>query len=377
MTGQALGTMLRHPPRYGIGAAAVPFSAKLPAYLRITDIDDSGRYTPSPAVSVDNQHSDAYVLTEGELVVARTGASVGKSYRYRKSDGRLVFAGFLIAVTPDPAKLDPDFLGHYMRSKPYWDWVQTESTRSGQPGINAQQLAALSLELPTINVQRHVAARLSEADDLATSLERLIAKKQAIKQGMMQELLTSRSRLPGFQAPWKLFTLGQVLKVRHGRNQRTVETANGRYPILATGGEIGRTDTPLYTKPSVLIGRKGTIDRPQFQTTPFWTVDTLFYTEISVTNDPLFLYYVFLTIDWRSMNEASGVPSLNASRIEGVEVRLPARDEQAAISAVLGDADAEIEVLTRRLITIRNIKQGMMQELLTGRTRLVSEEVAA
>ncbi|WP_325053073.1 restriction endonuclease subunit S [Acidipropionibacterium acidipropionici] len=127
----------------------------------------------------------------------------------------------------------------------------------------------------------------------------------------------------------------------------------------------------MYSGPSVLIGRKGTIDRPRYQETPFWTVDTLFYTEIEARCDGRFLYYLCTTIDWMALNEATGVPSLTGSRIESVEVRIPTGDEQRAIAQVLRVADAEIEALEKRLEATRQIKEGMMQELLTGRTRLV------
>lgn len=169
---------------------------------------------------------------------------------------------------------------------------------------------------------------------------------------------------------WPTVPLGSVLKVKNGRNQREVEVPFGRYPILATGGEIGRTNTPLYSKPSVLIGRKGTINRPQFQESPFWTVDTLFYTEVSARADARYLYYLCTTIDWMSLNEATGIPSLTGRRIESVEVLLPSLDEQQHISAVLKDADELIASLERLIAKKRNIKQGLMQELLTGRTRL-------
>lgn len=176
---------------------------------------------------------------------------------------------------------------------------------------------------------------------------------------------------------WSDARLGDVLTVRHGKSQRFVESPTGSFPILATGGQIGWARSPLYNGPSVLIGRKGTIDRPQYQATPFWTVDTLFYTEISASVDPRYLYYFFLTVDWRSMNEASGVPSLSASRIENVEIQLPGIEEQRRIRRALDDAGAEIDLLVRRLEKVRGVKQGMMQELLTGRTRLPVAEASA
>jgi type I restriction enzyme S subunit len=143
------------------------------------------------------------------------------------------------------------------------------------------------------------------------------------------------------------------------------------YPILASGGEIGRAKVPLYDKPSVLIGRKGTIDRPQYMDTPFWAVDTLFFSIVHQTQNAKFIFHRFCLIDWRHYNEASGVPSLNAGTIEAIEIASPKPDEQIAIASVLSDIDAEVTALEEKLAKARRIKQGMMQELLTGRIRLI------
>lgn len=372
----ALGSLLRRPPRYGINAAAVPLAPGIPTYLRITDISEAGRFAPDPKVGVDHPQSNDYRMSSGELVFARTGASVGKSYLYDPRDGELVYAGFLINIAPDPELLDPRYLSLFAHSKTYWDWIARTSVRSGQPGVNGQEYAQLPVPVPDLDVQHAIADVFAGVDDLAAGLAQMIAKKQAIKEGMMQELITGRTRLPGFTRKWRDASLGDVLKVRHGKSQRAVESPRGPYPILATGGQIGWATSPLYDKPSVLIGRKGTIDRPQYMDTPFWTVDTLFYTEIDASADPRFLYYLFLTVDWRSMNEASGVPSLSASRVESVEVRLPELDEQRAIRAALHDIETEVSVLGQRLEKAADIRVGMMQQLLSGRVRLPAEAVA-
>ena len=208
-------------------------------------------------------------------------------------------------------------------------------------------------------------------DALIAALDKLIAKKRAVKTATMQQLLTGKRRLPGFCGQWKLKRIGDLLKVRHGKSQHSIADENGDYPILATSGEIGRTNSCLYKKPSVLIGRKGTINKPQYIERPFWTIDTLFYTEIEENNYPRFIFYKFCAINWLNYNEASGVPSLNASTIEAIEFICPDRDEQLAIANILTDMDAEITTLESRRNKTQAIKQGMMQELLTGRTRLI------
>lgn len=224
---------------------------------------------------------------------------------------------------------------------------------------------------PTKAEQEAIAEALSDADALIEGLEQLIAKKRAIKQGAMQELLTGKTRLPGFSGEWATKPIGDVLSIMHGKSQRDVVTEDGPYAILATGGQIGTARSYLHDQPSVLIGRKGTIDRPQFTEKPFWTVDTLFYSIMKGKNIAKYFYYTFLLVDWYSHNEASGVPSLNARTIEKIEVVVPEPQEQSAIVQVLSDMDAEIAALETKLVKARAIKQGMMQELLTGRVRLV------
>lgn len=170
---------------------------------------------------------------------------------------------------------------------------------------------------------------------------------------------------------WEVCSIGDKLKIRHGKSQKSIEVEGGLYPILATGGQIGTTNTALYRKPSILIGRKGTIDRPQFIDTPFWTVDTLFYSELCDEVDGKFLYNKFCMVDWRSYNEASGVPSLNASTIENVLISIPTRKpEQTAIATALSDVDALISGLESLIAKKQAIKTATMQQLLTGKTRL-------
>ncbi|MGH3955937.1 MAG: restriction endonuclease subunit S [Mycobacterium sp.] len=312
-----------------------------------------------------------YILRPGDIVFGRKGAVDRCGLVRENEDGYFLGSdGIRLRLG---SGIDPEFLTYQFQSSRVRNWLISNSSGTTMASLNQEILGRVHVNLPTLLEQRRAAKGLNAADDLIAALERLIVKKQAIKQGMMQQLLTGRIRLPGFVRDWTDRRLGDVLTIRHGRNQRSVESSSGTVPILATGGQIGWADRPLYSKPSVLIGRKGTIDRPQYQDRPFWTVDTLFYTEIAADADPRFLYYLFQTVDWRSMNEASGVPSLSSTRIEGVEVRLPDLTEQVTIRGALDDTTAEITALDARLAKVRAIKTGMMQQLLTGRAQLPTE----
>jgi type I restriction enzyme S subunit len=190
-----LGACLQSSPDYGINAAAVPYSDRLPVYIRITDISEGGRFQPSQRVSVNSVDSAKYYVSGGDLLFARTGASVGKSYLYNPRDGALVFAGFLIRVTPNPARLLPTFLAAYVTTGRYWNWVRLMSMRSGQPGINGLEYSQLPIPLPPPDEQTAIAEVLSDMHAEISALEARRDKTRAIKHAMMQELLTGRTRL--------------------------------------------------------------------------------------------------------------------------------------------------------------------------------------
>jgi type I restriction enzyme S subunit len=187
-----MGTLLMSSPDYGVNAAAVPFSDQLPKYLRITDISADGRYLPEKQVSVNLEATDWNYLDEGDIVLARTGASVGKSYQYRKEDGRLVFAGFLIRVKPHPKKLVSSFLANFLVTGKFWKWVAVNSARSGQPGINSTEYSSLTIPLPpTLREQHRLATCLSSLDTLITAETQKLETLKTHKKGLMQQLFPS------------------------------------------------------------------------------------------------------------------------------------------------------------------------------------------
>ena len=189
----SVGQHLLRTPSYGINAPAISFDSRFPRYLRITDITEDSRFSEATKASVEHHAAGSYLLETGDIVFARTGASVGKSYLYNPRDGRLVFAGFLIRLSPDPERLVPAFLSFYAQSRPYWNWVKVNSMRSGQPGINGREYASLPIPLPPTKAeQAAIAAILSDMDAEIAALETKLIKARQIKQGMMQELLTGR-----------------------------------------------------------------------------------------------------------------------------------------------------------------------------------------
>ena len=177
-------------------------------------------------------------------------------------------------------------------------------------------------------------------------------------------MLVPKLRFKEFNDEWKKVKINKILKIKHGKNQKEIECINGKYPILGTGGIIGTTNTPAYLKESVLIGRKGTIDKPMYINIPFWTVDTLFYSDVSSKYNVKFIYYLFNTINWKKYDESTGVPSLSANTIENIDVNISLeKEEQLKISQFLSLVDKKIELQQRKIEVLKMYKKGLSDNI--------------
>ncbi len=177
----------------------------------------------------------------------------------------------------------------------------------------------------------------------------------------------------GNQFPkWRQANLGDILSVRYGKEHKHLR--DGDIPVLGTGGIIRYANSALYNQPSVLIGRKGTIDNPQFIEQPFWAVDTVFYSEISTSNVPYFVYLIVLRINWKRYNEATGLPSLNVNSINGIRVSIPSKPEQQKIADFLSSIDNRIEQLEKKKALFEQYKKGLMQKLFSQEIRFRDDQ---
>jgi type I restriction enzyme S subunit len=254
--------------------------------------------------------------------------------------------------------------------------------------VNIEQIRGFVVPMPGFEEQRAIASALSDVDTLLTSLNKLIAKKRAIKTATMQQLLTGKKRLPGFEdiqkdgltkhlegsdplTSWQKTTLGQALTLQRGYDLPHRNRCRGKIPIVSSSGITDTHNKALVSAPGVVTGRYGTIGEVFYIKEDFWPLNTTLFVSDFKGNDPLFISFLLRTIDFQSHSGKSGVPGVNRNDLHQLEIDLPPVPEQQAIAQVLSDMDTEITALETRLEKTKAIKQGMMQELLTGRTRLV------
>jgi len=270
------------------------------------------------------------------------------------------------------------------------------ATGSGVPTLNRNDVHSLRVPLPPLKEQQAIATALSDVDALITSLDKLIAKKRNIKQGAMQQLLTGKKRLAGFEGEgeWEVKRLGEIGNVATGNTPPTNDSKNyGDEYFFVSPVDLGFTKYILNTEKKLSkkgfdISRKfpknsilftcigSTIGKSGISTielTSNQQINAIFPND-NFSSDFLFYCLKQLTPKIKSLAGEQAVPLINKTQFEETLIPLPPTlKEQKAIAKILSDMDAEIETLEKKRDKYKAIKQGMMQELLTGKTRLINE----
>ena len=272
----------------------------------------------------------------------------------------------------DPAYIFAHLFAHAVNK-------QIEQTLAGSnyPAINSRDVRALAIPCPsTVIEQCAIAAALSDVDALLGGLDRLIAKKRDLKQAAMQQLLTGQTRLPGFSGEWEVKRLGEIANMEKGTQLHSSETnAEGDFPHfnggISASSYTHKTNTPANT---IAISEGGnSCGYVQFISEPFWCGGHC-YAVVPKDVEKRFLYHALRGRQSAIMGlrVGSGLPNVQKTALAAFKLNLPSNPlEQTAIAAVLSDMDAELAALDARRDKTRDLKQAMMQELLTGRTRLL------
>ena len=213
--------------KYGINAAAIPYDGTN-KYLRITDIDENTRMfsqedltSPGTDLSCCNE----YLLEEGDITIARTGASVGKSYIYHLSDGKVYFAGFLIRTRLND-NVDKDCVFYSTLTDKYAKYIRLVSQRSGQPGVNVEELKGYTFNLPCDKAeQQSIASYFQHLDALIQSTTKKIESLKQVKAASLQSMFpqegetTPRVRFKGFEGEWEKVRASNVFKTFNEKNR--------------------------------------------------------------------------------------------------------------------------------------------------------------
>lgn len=272
-------------------------------------------------------------------------------------------------LKPNP-EMNIAFLTEMLESLNY----EKYNSGTAQPKLNKQTCYSLLISFPPkIIEQNAIAEALSDADALIESLEQLLSKKNQIKQGAMQTLLTGKRRLLTFTEDWPLKPIREIAPLQRGFDLLSSKVKFGPYPVVYSNGVLHHHNEYKVCEPGVITGRSGTIGKVTYVNHKFWPHNTSLWVTSFKGNNPLYIYYLFTHIGFERFATGSGVPTLNRNDVHEFKTAIPnCKSEQSEIVAILSAIDTEITTLETKLTKARQLKQAMMQKLLTGQIRLVT-----
>ncbi|MBO3054450.1 restriction endonuclease subunit S [Burkholderia pseudomallei] len=342
--------------------------------------------------SIGLKNSAAKLMPAGALLMALYGQG--------KTRGKVGVLGFEAATNQACAAIilkegySREYAFHYLASR--YDEIRKLSNTGNQENLNGALVRSIPVLLPPLSEQSAIATALSDVDALLSSLDALIAKKRDIKQAAMQQLLTGKTRLPGFEGEWTVKRLDQLANIRSGGTPSTTVSrfwdggipwctptditrlGGGKY-LLDTSRQItseglSNSSAELIPANSVVMTSRATIGECAINLKPV-TTNQGFKNFVPFEDTEVnFLYYLLQTQKQGFIQLCAGSTFLEIGKTQlaAYKVHLPStKAEQSAIAEVLSDMDAELAALEDRCDKTRLLKQGMMQELLTGKTRLV------
>jgi type I restriction enzyme, S subunit len=331
---------------------------------------------------VEARYKNARVAA-GDLIITIVGASTGHVEEVPDWLDTANLTQTTARIAIDRRKAEPRFAKYILASSLGESHVANYVKGGAQPGLNCGDVEKFLIPHPnSVDEQRAIAAALADADGLIAALEGMIAKKRDLKQAAMQHLLTGKTRLPGFSGEWEVKRLGDVAEIVMGQSPASANynTAGQGLPLIQGNADIRdrKTIRRVFTTQVTKQGRAGDLlmsVRAPVGEVALATFDCCLGRGVCAIRYPnWFLYHALIAKepDWAKLSKGSTFDSVNSSEVRAFALDWPNDpSEQTAIAEVLSDMDADLAALEAQAAKARAVKQGMMQELLTGRVRLV------
>ena len=378
---------------YGLNVAATDYDGEN-KYIRITDIDDNSHgFLQNDVTSPDIDLSgvENYKLKQGDILFARTGASVGKTYIYKESDGLVYYAGFLIRGRVKD-EYSPEFVFQNTLTGNYDRFIRITSQRSGQPGVNAQEYASYQIAIPVLAEQQKLGAYFSHLDHLITLHQRKLEKLKKVKKSMLGKMFPQNGekepqiRFCGFNSTWEQRKLDEWGTFYYGRSCPKWSVTEEaiipciRYGELYTkfGAKIDKVYSYTNMPPDNLRFSKGTeilIPRVGEEPMDYNHCTWLSMPNVAIgemisvfntDNNPFFTATMFnatLQNEFAKRVEGGSVTNLYFEKLKNIEVAFPSIDEQVQIGDYFQSLDQLITLHQRKLEKLKKIKKAMLEKM--------------
>ncbi len=329
-------------------------------YIRITDIDEaSSTYTDKDIVSPDGILTDNYLVNNRDILLARTGASTGKSYLYKQSDGKLYYAGFLIRA--NVTTHDPYFVFSQLHTHRYWRWVSIMSARSGQPGINSQEYSSFPIYTTSIEEESKIAKLLSLLDERIATQNKIIEDLKKLKSAISERLFKS--------VKGSIVLLSDICDIVKGKQINGENLSErGRYYVMNGGTEpSGYYDDYNVEANTISISEGGnSCGYVQFNTFPFWSGGHCYSIQNVTGNvDNLYLYHYLKSNEDNIMKLriGSGLPNIQKKDLAMFKIIVPTLEQQMTISTFLSSIERKAQIEADILIAMQSEKQHLLRQM--------------
>ncbi|SIR58038.1 restriction endonuclease subunit S [Pseudomonas sp. A214] len=348
-------------------------------FLRITNLSrgwlypqlDDLRFVSLPK---DDSEGARTQLKDGDLLISITADIGVVGYVDAKVPKPAYINQHIALVRLDPSAVNSLYTSYFLASANGQALFRALTDSGAKAGMNLSTVRKiLAVFPPSLDEQMAIAEALSNVDALIESLRQLLNKKRQIKQGTMQGLLTGQRRLPGFSEEWKVRRLGAICHMKSGVGiTRANINEYSLFPCFGGNGLRGFTNSFTHEGTYALIGRQGALcGNVQIAEGRFFASEHAIVVSAEKEVDINWISRVLIRMNLNQYAESSAQPGLSVSKILKLECEVPPYAEQIAIACALSAMDNELATLESKLQKARNLKQGMMQELLTGRIRLV------
>lgn len=371
---------------YGMNAPATDYDGKN-QYIRITDIDEQTRlFCPNPLSSPDGELDNKYLLHKGDILFARTGASVGKSYLYNDKDGKIYFAGFLIRFN---VRFENSyFIFSQTLTEKYQRWVITMSMRSGQPGINAEEYKLFPIIIPSIQEQEKISSFLLLIDERIQTHNKIIKELNVLKTTIIKRIFSGQLRFKNASGDnygdWKTKKLGDVTSLINTRNKN-----NEKLPVYSINNKLGFVpqseqfegvdsedrgyditlykiidkNTFVYNPARINVGSIGYSGN--LENIIISSLYVCFKTEESVNDKFLFQYLKTDSFNKEVLrNVEGGVRDyLFYENFARIKFDLPCIEEQKKIADYLSSFDVKIDIESQFLVKLEEQKKFLLQQM--------------
>lgn len=371
--------------KYGSVMAAMEFDPAQPRYVRITDISSAGRLLHENRASLPWKYAKPYLLCEGDLLFARSGATVGKTYLYQAKDGPCAHAGYVIKFQIDPSVVLPEYVYQWTQSSSYWRWVNRTFRQGAQPNINAAEYGSLELLLPPLNQQRRIVEVFDALDARVSSVEAMLSKTLRVKQGMLWRLSNwsfgsdklvrlsdiAKTITSGSRGWSQYYASSGALFIRIGnltREHINLRFDNTVYVQPPRGSEGART---ALMPGDVLISI--TADLGIVGIVPGGIGEAYVNQHVSMIRlkpyvNPRWIGHMLASVHGQRQfalaNDAGAKAGLNLPAVGKIGVPLPSRDRQDRAAQMLDEQDAIIDSYHSEIGKLRLLKWGLMGDLL-------------